>query len=368
LPAGLYIEAKLLAILSATIVLLAVTGGWALVSSGRVPEAVVLVLAATIGIFVSDALAYHGLYVAPTKRLDELSTINDRFSGQGPGMLDEFEEYGKHYLRDLPPVVPFDAWTPAAPSLRIPGPTYAHYYDLDVMTLAYVEQFPLLIQRRSPVASRPPANYRSAFIGRYYEVWRRAGNPLIAQHLPLGGADDPGTDARCADVRSFARYAGPGARLVAAERPAPIALHVSLMGPLPRNWAITPDNRVAPTGTGHVATDFNSPRGRFAVWFRGSFGRGAKVYVDGRYAGRALSVQTPQQMARVGDLDLTAGKHHIEIVRGGGSLQPGDGQDEVYDTVFLAPAAPVRFVTTSRSSARSLCGRHLDWIEVVSSG
>ena len=161
IPAGLYIEAKFLTILSPAVMLLALVGGWALVSSGRVPEAAVLVLAATVGIFISDGLAYHGVYLAPTKRLDELSTINDRFAGRGPAMLDEFEEYGKHYLRDLPPVVPFDAWTPAAPSLRVPGlPVYARYYDLDVMTLPYVEQFPLLIQRRSPVASRPPANYR----------------------------------------------------------------------------------------------------------------------------------------------------------------------------------------------------------------
>ena len=119
--------------------LLALVGGWALVSSGRVPEAAVLVLAAAVGIFISDGLAYHGVYLAPSKRLDELSKINDRFAGTRPAMLDEFEEYGKHYLRDLPPVVPFDAWTPAAPSLRVPGlPVYARYYDLDVMTLPYV--------------------------------------------------------------------------------------------------------------------------------------------------------------------------------------------------------------------------------------
>ena len=52
LPAGIYIEAKLLAILSATLVLLALVGGWSLSTGGRVPEAALLVLAATIGIFV----------------------------------------------------------------------------------------------------------------------------------------------------------------------------------------------------------------------------------------------------------------------------------------------------------------------------
>ena len=367
IPAGLYIEAKFLTILSPAIVLLALVGGWALVTSGRVPEAAVLVLAATVGIFISDALAYHGVYLAPTKRLDELSTINDRFPGQGPAMLDEFEEYGKHYLRDVPPVVPFDAWTPAAPSLRVPGlPVYARYYDIDLMTLPYVEQFPLLIQRRSPVASRPPSNYRSAFVGRYYEVWRRTADPKVAGHLSLGGADDAGATPRCGQVRRLGKTAPPRSRLVAAERPAPIALPVRRMSPFPRGWALTADKRVAPVGAGRTGSNFTSPAGSFTIWFRGSFGRGAKVLVDGREIGRALSVQTPQQMSRVGNVQLTAGRHRLEIVRGGGNLKPGNGQDEVYDTVFVNPDVPVRLVSLPLSLRRSLCGRHLDWIEVVS--
>jgi hypothetical protein len=367
LPAGIYIEAKLLTILSATIVLVALVGGWALVTSGRVPEAAVLVLAATAGIFISDALGYHGVYLAPTKRLDELRTIDERFQGQGPAMLNEFEEYGKHYLRDIPPVVPYDAWTPAAPSLRDPSlPVYARYYDLDVMTLPYVEQFPLVILRRSAVASRPPADYRLVFAGRYYEVWRRTGSPKVVQHMPLGGPLDAGAVPRCRAVLRLARSGGPGTRLVAAERPAPIALQALKMKPFPRNWGVTPDKRIAPNGPGRTGSTFATRGGRFAIWFRGSFGRGAKVYVDGRYAGRALSVQTPQQMSRVGDVTLAPGRHRLEIVRGGGSLEPGNGQDEVYDTVFLAPVAVARIVALPARQARSLCGRHLDWVEAVS--
>ncbi len=366
IPAGLYIEAKLLTILSATIVLLALTGGWALFTSGRIPEAAVLVLAATVGIFISDAFAYHGAYLAPAKRLDELRAIDDRFAGQGPAMLNEFEEYGKHYLRDIPPVVPYDAWTPAAPSLRVPGlPVYARWYDIDVMTLPYVEQFPLVIERRSPVASRPPSNYRRVFTGRYYEVWRRGPGPRVLQHLSLGGADDAAADPPCPAVRGLARGAPAGTQLLAAQRAAPVAVPVLRMRPVPRNWAITPDRRVAPTGPGRMGTTFTAPAGRFDVWFRGSFGRGAKVYVDGRYVGRALGVQTPQQMARVGTTALPTGRHSIQIVRAGGNVKPGNGQDEVYDTVFLAPEVPEVPVRRAPSQAQTLCGRHLDWIELV---
>ena len=87
--------------------------------------------------------------------------------------------------------------------------------------------------------------------------------------------------------------------------------------------------------------------------------------MDGRYAGHARSVQTPQQMARVGSVTLTRGPHRLEIVRAGGNLQPGNGQDEAYDTVFLAPDATERLVDVPAASARSLCGRHLDWVELV---
>lgn len=365
LPAGIYIDAKLLTILSTGIVLMAAVGGWALFSYGRIPEAALLVLAATIGIFVSDALAYHGLYLAPTKRLDELQTIDKRFSGQGPAMLNEFEEYGKHYLRDVPPIVPSDAWTPFPAALRTPGATYAAYYDLDAMTLPFVQQFPLIILRRSAVASRPPAQYRLVFRGRYYDVWRQTGAFLIKEHLPLGDANHAGAMPDCAEVRRMARSASPGDALIAIERPPAISIPVRTMKPLPRSWPLTSDQRVAPSGPGRVATSLLSGPRRYRVWFRGSFGRGATVTLDGRVVGRALSVQTPQQMSRVGSVTLSPGRHRLEIVRGGANLKPGNGQDEIYDAVFLEPETPMRAIRKPPVAARSLCGKHLDWIELV---
>jgi hypothetical protein len=37
----------------------------------------------------------------------------------------------------------------------------------------------------------------------------------------------------------------------------------------------------------------------------------------------------------------------------------------VYDTVFLDPIAREALVRRSPAVAHSLCGRHLDWVEVV---
>ena len=191
-------------------------------------------------------------------------------------------------------------------------------------------------------------------------------NPKVAGHLALGGVDDAGATARCGQVSRLAETAPPGSRLVAAERSAPITLPVRRMTPFPRGWSVTADKRrLAPVGAGRLGSDFTSPGGSFTIWFRGSFGRGVKVLVDGRSVGRALSVQTPEQMAQVANVSLAAGRHRLEIVRGGGDLKPGNGQDEVYDTVFVAPDVPVRLVSMPPSLARSLCGRHLDWIEVT---
>jgi len=71
-------------------------------------------------------------------------------------------------------------------------------------------------------------------------------------------------------------------------------------------------------------------------------------------------------MARVGTVNLTAGRHQLQIFRPGGSLKPGNGQSEVYDTIFLDPAARLTPLQRPPAAARSLSGRHLDWIEVVS--
>ena len=162
----------------------------------------------------------------------------------------------------------------------------------------------------------------------------------------------PPPEAACANERATSRRLLPPIRDLTTAR---LALSLNL----------TPDGRVVPLGPGRMGMRFVSSGGRFALWFRGSFGRGAKVYVDGRYAGQALAVQTPQQMARLGDIALAAGRHTVQIVRGGGDLAPGNRQDEVYDTVFLSPEVPETLVRRSRAQAGTLCGRHLDWVELV---
>jgi hypothetical protein len=70
-------------------------------------------------------------------------------------------------------------------------------------------------------------------------------------------------------------------------------------------------------------------------------------------------------MSLVGDVTPSPGRHRLEIARGGANFKPGDGQDEVYDAVFLEAEAPMRGLRIRPNRATSLCHRHLDWIELV---
>src|SRR5207237_1206218 len=73
---------------------------------------------------------------------------------------------------------------------------FAFSYDLNQFELGFVERFPLLIVARSPVASRPPANFDLAWRTSEFEVWRRARPATeVVDHLPLSGSTTERTKA-----------------------------------------------------------------------------------------------------------------------------------------------------------------------------
>jgi hypothetical protein len=62
------------------------------------------------------------------------------------------------------------------------------------------------------------------------------------------------------------------------------------------------------------------------VWLRGSFGRDVDVTIDGTPAGSARDeLAQPANWLDLGSLVLDAGKHDVALVRGGGTLAPGNG-------------------------------------------
>jgi hypothetical protein len=97
------------------------------------------------------------------------------------------------------------------------------------------------------------------------------------------------------------------------------------------------------------------------------------VGVDGRrlasISGQLTGVATdPNTMAPL-RVRLTAGPHRVSITRASvNQLAPGSGGSAILDSVFLTPGGPGGQATlhvTSAAGWRSLCGRPLEWIEVV---
>jgi hypothetical protein len=112
------------------------------------------------------------------------------------------------------------------------------------------------------------------------------------------------------------------------------------------------------------------------VWIRGSFGRRVTVSVDGREIGSLRWRENyPLHYEPLGAVRLSAGRHRFEIVRGGGSILPGTGNEIAAEgiTTRIGPIALVsrgprpRVRNVSARDGIRVCrgGRRLDWIEVV---
>jgi hypothetical protein len=85
-------DAKLIALSSPLVLLLAFVGVNGLAQAARKAEAGLLLAAVALGVLWSDALLYHDTNLAPTARFDEQKQINARFAGQGPALLTDFDE------------------------------------------------------------------------------------------------------------------------------------------------------------------------------------------------------------------------------------------------------------------------------------
>jgi len=294
-------DAKALAIASPAVLLLAALGPVALEALGARIEATLLAFALVAGVLASNALAYHDVSLAPRDRLEELAKVGDRAAGQGPLLYTEFEEFGKHFLRDADPVGASEGFSVSglSPELRTGGrPPFAQPVSARSLKSADLARFNMLVQRRSPYGERPPGDWTRIWTGRYYELWRNERRGMPARGL--GGVACPAPPV-----------------LTAAGRP------------LPTGWTVTPDHPplVQTVGQG-IVTGTIGPRatGHYEVWIAGSFGRDVVVRIDGRDVGRVGDeLSQPAGWVTLGTVALRRGRHRVEIVRGGGNLEPGNG-------------------------------------------
>jgi hypothetical protein len=367
-------DAKLLVITSPIVVLLAAVGVESLRRGGRRIEAALVGAAIAGGVLVSNAYTYHDTNLQPTERYEELLEIGERFAGYRPTLTPEFDEFYFYALPEMATDSPGNAQRTERVAQFADGgsPGYGLSYDLDQLQLDSVRQYEAIVVRRRPEASRPPAGFELAFRGDYYDVWLRTGSDQAISHLPAGGGLVPGGEIACSRIRRIAREAGvQGAELAYVERRGVIAYDSRRLRRTRRSpgWSETVDG-IGLYTPGEMTLPVEVPAGgRWRIWLKGEFGREVSVSVDGQPVGGVSGESgNDGNYAPPLEADLTAGKHKLELTRGGGSPAPGDHTPSRLVAVVLEPesageAPEVETVPPSRW--RDLCGRNLDWIEAL---
>jgi hypothetical protein len=370
-----YANAKVMMIASPAIVLTAMLGGVALRTSGLAVAGWLLALVVAGGVLWTTALAYHDADPAPRNRLEELVRIDHRFAGKGPAFENETDEFVPHFLRHVrafnPPMAPPGLASAAA----VPPDGQGRYpFDVNQVALSYLQQYRLLVLRRSPIASRPPANFRRVYSTPSYDVWQRGPPSEVLEHLPIARATmEAGGVASCAAVRSVAaRAAAHGARLAYVERPRTPSL-IPTRAQHPGDWGRVfgdPNALIQRGKAGDVkGSMLVTAPGRYRVWLQGTFDRALSIYVAGRRVGHAgpREFGPPGSFVRVGEVRLPAGPVRVRIARPGNNLEPADGgTNRFLGPLVLDPVPddrPLRYVAPR--DAGTLCGRRLDWLEVV---
>jgi hypothetical protein len=97
-----WVGGKTLAMASPAFVAAALAGCGAGFAYRRVVEGIVAALAIATGVLWSNALQYHKVWLAPRTQLHELEVIGDRFAGNGPTLMTDYQAYGAR-TRKAPP-------------------------------------------------------------------------------------------------------------------------------------------------------------------------------------------------------------------------------------------------------------------------
>ena len=364
-----YAEGKLLAIASpiavlvAAVALFSLPGRWLRAAGGALGAALAL------GILASDVLAYHADPIAPAARMSAMSQMADHFVGRGLVLWNEDDEFAKFFADRAQVVEPYEAYTPSQVALRYPVDFYGEYYDLDDLALAWVESFPNIVTRRSPAASRPPANYRLAYSNAYYLGWVREAQPVVLRHQPEQLAQARSAPLGCADARALVQNAPLGTELVVSRTPETV--QYSTLQSIDRSpgWGLDisfPDS-IDTTTPGHASGEVTVGGGRYDVWVQGSFPATLTVQIDGRAVGHVSGSQSVGQWAQAAVVQLAPGRHLVRVLRPAGRRHfgPGAGGTGTLGNVALQRAVAPSLVTVPLSRWRSLCGEEVDWVELV---
>lgn len=364
-----YAGAKLLAILSPAVVLVAAIGlAAAARRTGRLRlVAYVAAAALALGVVASDGFAYRQVRLAPVDRLQALSEAADHVPRRERElyMIDDFEEFAK-YFADGRQNVALETITPSRVRDQVVQPLISFHADIDQMPPAYVASFRSIVQRRGPTASRAPASYELVYQNRWYTVWSRRGPVDVVAHVPLQGLDSRSASASCGPIRRLVGLAEPGDRVTAARGPEVVLFDtVTAAEGLWPAAGRTP-SAVAPSVPGTATTTLEFGGGRYRVWVRASSGRRFDVSVAGRRVASVRGVNTPGGWLPGGTVDIPAGPQEIALSRPGWSLRPGDR--------FIGELGPLAFERVGGSTlehaapaqaVERFCEEPLDWVALT---
>ena len=377
-----YAASKVLMIFSPVAVLTAMIGAVALRQQFRRVGSVGWALAAIIagGVVWTDALGYHDSSVAPQTRLQDLATIGSRFAGQGPTFYDLWDTLPVYFLRQASPMIPnsFAGPVPLRPGVTARSATQlTATWDPNVLTLSEIEREHLLVLDRLPLTSRPPANFRLVYQDADYHVWRRTRSPQVLAHLSFGdGGPTPPAPASCGQVRRIAATARRDhARLAYVVRPSMPTLipteaaHTPAWSPQQASGDRSAYYLHLPQVTGSANGFVHVPRsGRYQVWVQGSLSRRLGFWVGRKFVG-SVANQTGQgaQSEHVGSVELSAGTQPVQALRPAADLAPGDPVigDLLGPVILTRSDEPPAVHEIAPARARTLCGRSLEWLEVV---
>jgi hypothetical protein len=332
---------------------LALIGALALLRLDRVTGWALVVLVAG-GVLWSNVLAYGGVDLAPYGQLHELEQIGNRFAGEGPALMTEYNPYGaRHFLRKLDGEGASELRNRAVP-LRGGGEVEKGYaVDTDELEPSGLFEFRTLVLRRSPIRSRPPTPYRLAWRGKYYEVWQRPEGETTppGEFLPLGDENDPAAVPRCGEVKALGLLElqnGNGNLRLLAARHAPV--FDATEGP------------------------FEVPQaGNYTAWLAGSVRGSVELFVDGEKVGEVRhQLENEGSFMELGQTHLNAGAHKAELRFGGADLHPGSGGFPRPPTgpLLFSPAGEEsgELVSVPVDESERLCGKSWDWIETITPG
>jgi hypothetical protein len=370
-----WVGAKALASASPVILAAALGGAGAIFEGGRRVEGAIAAGVIVAGVLWSNVLQYREVFLAPSARLSELATIGERFTGQGPALMTEFEAYGaRHFLRNLDPEAAAELRRHFVP-LRSGGVApFGVSPDVDEVQLDALLYYRTLVLRRSGVGSRPPSVYSLVWSGRFYQVWQRPDvqNPIL-EHFSLGTRLQPAARPSCAEIVRLAELAaGQAGVLAAVPRPPAILIEADGSAGPPKAFSGYGEDAEALylTDAASLEARFRIPAsGSYTIWVGGMWRGAVELSVDGERLGSARNAAAwPGNFLELGRAPLTAGAHLMELRYGGPDWRPGSAGRPAFGLGPLAVTdgaqnRPVTFVEPSKS--RTLCGKSLDWVEAL---